>query len=152
MLAIRAWLQIVQIPSGSALLALGAPRWLAYANALRLASVLLFVALGYRFGGFAGALIGLAASELPGHAACVIGARRFGLRALGAEFASTLGFAIAGATGVWAAASIEVAGGNGIMQLAGALLAAVAAWFPVAGVLLRADWPRFSRAGRVLRS
>ncbi len=43
LLAIAAWFQILEVPSGSALLALGLPRWLATANALKLAGILVLL-------------------------------------------------------------------------------------------------------------
>jgi O-antigen/teichoic acid export membrane protein len=74
LLAIEGWFQILEVPYGSALLALGLPRWLAVANALKLAGILALVPLGFWLYGFPGAIGGFAVSETLRYAVCAAGA------------------------------------------------------------------------------
>ena len=152
LLAIGAWLRILEVPSGSALLALGLPRWLAFGNACKLVGILAFVPLGYWLHGFPGAISGFVASETLRYAACAMGAHRRGLPCAGGDLLATALVAAAAGCGFYASIAIAQAGGENLERLAGAVLAASLAWLPVSYFLLRRDaarvaadlglWPR----------
>ena len=62
--------------NGTALLALGQPKWIAAANAAKLVGILVLIPLGYAQFGFPGAVVGFAGSELVRYAISVLGAYR----------------------------------------------------------------------------
>lgn len=64
LLAIATWVQIPQASSGSVLLALGMPRWIAIANGVKFSGLLICLPMGYYAFGDAGAIAGLAGAEL----------------------------------------------------------------------------------------
>jgi len=139
LLAIGAWFQILEVPSGSALLALGLPRWLAAANALKLAGILALVPFGFWLYGFPGAIGGFAAAETFRYAACAVGARRQGLPAAGGDLLASALVAVAAASGLYAGFAIGQAGGASVERLAGSVLIASLVWLPVSYALLRRE-------------
>jgi O-antigen/teichoic acid export membrane protein len=82
LLSIGVLFLILQSLSGSALLATGRPRALSGAHACKLAAMVLLIPLGYRFGGFAGAVAAYAASEAFRYLYLTGAAARVGLRTL----------------------------------------------------------------------
>jgi O-antigen/teichoic acid export membrane protein len=75
-LAMGVWFQVLQVPSGSALMALGIPRWLAWANGCKLAGMIAVVPAGFWLHGMQGAVVGLASCEILRYVVFVIGAHR----------------------------------------------------------------------------
>jgi O-antigen/teichoic acid export membrane protein len=144
LLAIEAWFRILEVPSGSALLALGLPRWLAVANALKLGGILALVPLGFWLYGFPGAIGGFAVSETLRYAVCAVGAQRQGLPGAGGDLVASGLVAVALGCGLWASFAIGEAGGERLARLAGAVGAATLAWLPVSCVLLRKEAPRLA--------
>jgi O-antigen/teichoic acid export membrane protein len=92
-LAAGALLQILHTTLADALLALGQPQWIAAGNGAKIASMAVFLPLGYSSFGFAGALGGLAAAELPKYLLQALRARRCGLRGWGVELSAAAAFA-----------------------------------------------------------
>lgn len=144
LLAIGVWFNILQIPSGSALLALGMPRWLAAANAFKLVGILVLVPLGYWLYGFPGAIGGFAASETLRYAVCAAGAHRQGLPCVGGDLLASALVAVAGGCGLYASLAIGQAGGGTLERLAGSVLTASLAWLPVSYVLMRREAARLA--------
>ncbi len=73
-LSASAWFQILECTNGAALLALGRVRWVAAGNAAKVLGMVAFIPLGFHFGGFPGALAGLAGSDLAKYLTVAIGA------------------------------------------------------------------------------
>jgi O-antigen/teichoic acid export membrane protein len=144
LLAIGAWFHLIQIPSGSALLALGMPRWLAAGNATKLVGILAFVPLGYWLYGFPGAIGGFVASEVPRYAVCAAGAHRQGLPCIGGDLLASALVAVAAACGLYASFAIGQTGGGTLERLVGGVLAASLAWLPVSYVLMRREVARLA--------
>jgi O-antigen/teichoic acid export membrane protein len=142
LLAIEAWIRILEVPTGSALLALGLPRWLAIGNALKLAGMLTLIPLGYWLYGFPGAIGGLVATEALRYAACAMGVRRQGLPAAANDLLATLLLVAAAGCGWYASLSVGASGGGRIERLAAAVLVASLAWLPIAGFMMRREGPR----------
>jgi O-antigen/teichoic acid export membrane protein len=142
LLAFEAWFRILEVPSGSALLALGLPRWLAVANAFKLVGILALVPLGYWLYGFPGAIAGFAASEALRYAVCAAGAHRQGLPGAGADLLASALVAVAAGCGLYASFAIGQAGGENLERLAGSVLTAFLAWLPVAYFLVRREAAR----------
>jgi O-antigen/teichoic acid export membrane protein len=142
LLAMEAWIRILEVPTGSALLALGLPRWLAMGNAFKLGGMLTLLPLGYWLHGFPGAIAGLVTTEALRYAACAMGVRRQGLPAAAADLVVTLLLAVAAGCGWFASLAIEGSGGGSVQRVAGAVLVASLAWLPVAGFLMRREGPR----------
>jgi O-antigen/teichoic acid export membrane protein len=144
LLSIRAWFHILQVPSNSALLALGLPRWLAAGNAFKLVGILAFVPLGFWWYGFPGAIGGFVASETFRYAVFTVGAHRQGLPAVWGDLLASPLVAVAAGAGLYAGLAIGQAGGGSLERLAGSVLTASLAWLPVSYVLLRRDAARFA--------
>ncbi len=145
LLAIGAWFHILQVPSGSALLALGLPRWLAVAQRLqargdprlRPARIL--------------------AVRLPRRDRRLRRVRDTPVRGPCRGGTSTRSFPRRGATsscrrwsrwprrcGLYAGLAIGQSGGGSLERLAGSVLAASLAWLPVFYVLLRREAVRLA--------
>ncbi len=73
-LSAAAWFQILECTNGAVLLALGRVRWVAAGNAAKVAGMVVLIPLGFHFGGFAGALMGLAGSDLAKYLTVAAGA------------------------------------------------------------------------------
>jgi len=144
LLAIEAWFRILEVPSGSALLALGLPRWLAVANAFKLVGILALVPLGFWLYGFPGAIAGFALSETLRYAVCAAGAHRQGLPCLGGDLLGSALVAAAAGCGLYASFAIGQAGGENLERLVGAVLTASLAWLPVSYVLMRREAGRLA--------
>ena len=80
-LSVAAWFQILESTNGAALLAMGHTHWKAAIGAVKVATLVAFVTLGFHLGGFRGALIGLVGSDLAKYTVSMIGVSAHGLRA-----------------------------------------------------------------------
>lgn len=130
-LSIGAWFQILECTNGSALLALGHPRWVAAGNIAKLVGLVLFIPAGYWLRGFPGALGGLVASDGLKYFTAAIGVTRRGLGAIRGDMMLTLGMAAtSGALFVVGAGVRQVGGGDGMVLLASATLAGALALVP----------------------
>lgn len=104
-LALSAWFQVLESTNGAATLAMGRVNALAANRAAKLAGMLVLVPVGFHLAGFAGALAGLAASDVVKYAASLLGLRKRRLWTLALDLAFTLGVAaVAGAASLAAGA------------------------------------------------
>jgi O-antigen/teichoic acid export membrane protein len=152
LLAVGAWFQILEVPSGSALLALGLPRWLAGANALKLGGILVLVPTGFWLFGFPGAIGGFVLAETFRYATCVVGASRRELPALGGDLVASALVGLAAACGLYAGCAIGDAGGPAWSRLGGAVIAALLAWLPASWGLLHRQVRELFQAVKEQRS
>ncbi len=76
LLAVASWFQILECTNGSALLAMGRPRWVAAGNVMKLIGIAGLMILGYFLAGFPGAVGGLVAAELLKYATSAAGVHR----------------------------------------------------------------------------
>lgn len=72
-LSAAAWFQILECTNGAALLALGRVRWVAAGNAAKVIGMVALIPLGFHFGGFGGALVGLAGSDMAKYLTVALG-------------------------------------------------------------------------------
>jgi O-antigen/teichoic acid export membrane protein/glycosyltransferase involved in cell wall biosynthesis len=85
-LCIGAMFQVLEITSGQALLAMGKIKYLAIGNALRVATLVGGLVIGFHYHGFEGALIGMIASDFVRYLTSAFFARREGLPIFGHDF------------------------------------------------------------------
>ncbi len=140
LLAIRAWFNVVQVPHQSALLAHGAPRFMALSNGVKLAALVAFLAAGYRLGGLQGLIVALVCADVVRYGVAVWATRQFQLRGLRGDLLATAALAAAGALGLGAARLVADAGSPAWMQLLAALGASGLSWGLMAALLLRGEW------------
>ncbi len=137
-LAASAWFQIMEATCGAALLALGRVPWMAAGSAVKLASLLVLIPLGFHLDGFRGALGGLVLAEAFKYLVAAAGVallRMPGLRLDASVTALVVAISAAGSIGgglLGRAAHSSVAGFGGAAAVAGGLWAAI-----LAGYLLR---------------
>jgi O-antigen/teichoic acid export membrane protein len=149
LLAIGAWFQIAQTLSSNALLALGAPHWMATANAVKLGGMVALVPAGYALRGAGGAIAALAATEVFRWATFTFAAERRGLAGWRTEVSCTLVVLVAGLAGWLAVDALRSAGWGAIPRLCGGVAGLLAVWLPASALLLRSDlailWARIPR-------
>jgi O-antigen/teichoic acid export membrane protein len=107
LIAVGVWWQVLEVPSGSALLALGKPRWHALANGLKLAAIAAFVPAGFWLFDFTGAILGFAGAEAVRYGVYATSAHGHGLPVLRRDLAMTLWLVISCASGIFAASVAE---------------------------------------------
>ena len=101
LLAAGTWFLALEITNGSALLALGRPKWVAAASAAKLAGMMLLIPLGMSLYGFRGAVLGFAASEIFRYAISALGTLTSGLRVYKQDLFLTLAVAITTLLGIF---------------------------------------------------
>lgn len=103
--AVGMWFQALEAINGSALLASGLPKWLAFGNLVKIALIAVVLPIAYLRWGFAGALAGMSVVEFPKYLVEAIRVRRLGLSGWGLELGLTaavlLCAAVALALHVW---------------------------------------------------
>jgi O-antigen/teichoic acid export membrane protein len=153
-LAAGTWFLALEITNGSALLALGRPKWVAAASAAKLAGMALLIPLGMSLYGFRGAVMGFAASEVFRYGVSALGAALAGLRVTRQDGSLTLTVAFTSALGLLtsgAAQRLLHGGGkavtrSGFFWQGAAVFVAVSAVWAVVFEVER----RRRRAGKVL--
>jgi O-antigen/teichoic acid export membrane protein len=103
LLAGGVWLQSLEAANGSALLAVGQPKWLAAGNAAKLLGMVLLIPIGFASFGFPGAVVALASTELLHYLMTAVGVERRRVACLGQDvgltalvlLTSALGLAVA---------------------------------------------------------
>ncbi|MFM9995280.1 MAG: oligosaccharide flippase family protein [Phycisphaerales bacterium] len=136
-LAMGAWLTVLESGYGMAFFALGKGKFAAAANAAKLAGMIVLIPVGYRLGGFPGAVGAFAATEGVRYAASTLLARRLGLRAWAQDLGHSLVVVAASGAGyglAWAAAAYGLGPAG---QAAGVFVVATAIWLPAAVPELR---------------
>jgi len=144
LLAIGTWMQIPQAASGAAVLALGTPRWLAIANAVKFAAMVSLLPLGYALYGAGGAIAGLAAAEGFRYVTLAVAVRRAGLPAFLADLGLTAVVAAASLAGLFASQAVGSTGAGPLARMAAAVGTIAFVWAPVAVLLLRDEIPRLA--------
>jgi O-antigen/teichoic acid export membrane protein len=155
LLAVSGWFQVMQVTNGSALLALGAPRSVAVGNMVKLATMVIFVPLGFWWKGLLGGILGIILSDVLKYVASVYLVARHGLHMLGKDVIVSSGVAVLSVACLaaanwtearWAAhwAATHVAPAGKLAAKIGPLLAlgvvtvlSCAAWLPLVARSLR---------------
>jgi O-antigen/teichoic acid export membrane protein len=142
-LAAGAWFLALEITNGSALLALGRPKWVAAASAAKLAGMAMLIPIGMSLYGFRGAVIGFAASEIFRYLVSALGAGLAGLRVTRQDGGLSLAVALTSALGLFTSETAKrmmhggVASGTRVTYLwqgAAVFVAVSAAWAVVFGM------------------
>jgi len=107
LLAAGTWFLALEITNGSALLALGRPKWVAAASAAKLAGMTLLIPLGMSLYGFRGAVLGFAASEIFRYATSALGTLTSGLRVFRQDIVLTLAVLFTAAVGLFTSESMH---------------------------------------------
>jgi O-antigen/teichoic acid export membrane protein len=145
--AIATLFQIPQALSANALLATGAPQWMAIGNAMKLGGMVLLAPAGYVLFGAPGAIGGVAVAESFRWAGLALAVGRKGLPAFRADIACSLLLTAAALAG-WLATH-AIAGAGALPRLCAGVAALLAIWLPAAAWLLRHDlqlvWARIAR-------
>jgi O-antigen/teichoic acid export membrane protein len=131
-LSAAAWFQILECTNGAALLALGRVKWVAAGNAAKVAGMVALIPLGFHFGGFAGALIGLAGSDLAKYLTVAIGAAVAGLGGFAGDMLLTALLAGTSALGIVAGRLLVAPGTPALATFAISFAAAALPWAAVA--------------------
>lgn len=147
-LALGAWLRILEVPPGCAMLAIGKPRWIALGHAAKVSGIALFIPAGFSLGGFPGAVVGLACSQMPLYAIVSGAAHAHGFRSIGRDLLMTMLLALAAFLGALTAAEIGQLVDSSVLRLLGAACASSLCWGVTAYGLLRRD---DQQLGQILR-
>ena len=139
-LAVGAWFQILEVTNGSAMLALGQPRWVALSMAAKVIALAILIPLGIWQWGFAGAVAAVAAAELFRYAGSVIGVSRLkvGLQVLEGDLMLTAAVAVTAAVATVAGLALQDPAWSSLVTI----LLLVALWSP----LILLTWRSHSRA------
>jgi O-antigen/teichoic acid export membrane protein len=97
------WFRTLESSNGAALLALGQSRWMVVCNVVKLVSMAFLIPIGWKLGGFKGALLGFAASDVVLYLTSVLGLKGFGLDDRKTDFKMTVLLVIS-STGAWLSA------------------------------------------------
>ncbi len=89
-LALGAWFTVKEYTNGNLLLAFGDARWLAVCNGSKVVGLVVLVPLGFRFGGFPGAVLGLAGADFVRYLFSLVGLGRHGLKVLPKDLSKDL--------------------------------------------------------------
>jgi O-antigen/teichoic acid export membrane protein len=143
-LAIGAWFRVLEVPTGSVLLAFGASRSLAVANAIKLAAVVVLVPLGAWLYGFPGAIAAFVASESVRYAAIALATEQRGVACLRPDLLMTALLAATCALGLGAGSLVRDAGAVEVVCLVAAAGAAALAWLAAAYAVMRRDLGRLA--------
>lgn len=141
LLAAGAWFQILEVTNGSAMLALGQPRWVAFSMGAKVVALAVLIPLLAWQWGFAGAVAAVAGAEVFRYAASALGISRLGvgLSVLRSDLLLTAAVGGSAALGYLAARPLE----HEVARLVASGLLALLLWAPVLWTLW-AQW----RAGR----
>lgn len=146
LLSAAAWFQILECTNGAALLSRGQVRWVAAGSGAKVAGMVALIPLGFRMGGFPGALGGLVAAEALKYLTSAAGASASGLGGFLRDAALTGGIAATSLAGL--AIGEAVGAGSGALPalLASAGVAATP-WAALAFLRLRAIRPGAPEGG-----
>jgi O-antigen/teichoic acid export membrane protein len=142
LLGLATWVQIPQASSGSLILAVGIPRWIAIANGVKFVGLVICLPLGWFFFGTAGAIAGLAGAEVFRYVTLAIAVRGLKLPILRADIAATLFVAAVTLTTVEVTGWLGEAGYGALVRMAAGLCLVIVLWVPGAALLLRREIPR----------
>ncbi len=141
-LAVGAWFQVLECTNGAAMLAKGYVRWVAAGSAAKVLGLAIAIPVGYRLGGFQGAIAGYVASDLVKYLTSAAGVQAAGLHGFLRDVLTT---AVVGATavaGYLAGAQFVGTSARSLVPLLVSSLVAGAAW-----AVLGLSWLRRERRG-----
>jgi O-antigen/teichoic acid export membrane protein len=130
-LALGCWFAVLEGINSAALLARGQSNWTAAASAGKLAGMLTLIPLGFHLGGFPGAVVGLALSDVLKYAVSAFAVSRAGLPCLAQDLRLTAWVLASAALGHGAARVAEDAGGSEFATALAVLLTVTLAWLPL---------------------
>jgi O-antigen/teichoic acid export membrane protein len=99
-LTLGSWLTLVQSTYGAAHLASARARWVAAASFMKIVGIVVLVTIGYRTGGFEGAVLGYSASEFLRYLVLAFGGRVMNLPGLGQDVMLSSYVALSAALGI----------------------------------------------------
>ncbi len=139
LLAAGAWFQVLEVTNGSAMLAMGQPKWVALSMAGKVVAMAILIPLLAWQWGFSGAVAAVAGAEVIRYAGSLVGLSRLGLglRVLGWDIFLTACVAASAGAGYLAGLAFE---GN-LMRLLVSGVVTTALWSPVIWV----SWSRWRR-------
>ncbi len=141
-LAVGAWFRALEVPAGSALLALGHARPVAAGHAAKVAGICVFVPIGFSLHGFPGALVAIAGTQLALYGVVSGAAARCGLRAIGEDIQWTAFVAVAGGLTAQVSAGVAEGESSEALRLVMALGTALVLWALGAYATLRLQGQR----------
>lgn len=130
-LAAGGWLGVLEATTGAALLAREQPYWVAAGSGAKLVGMIMFIPLGFHYGGFPGALVGYAASELLRYAVSVTAATLVGLRSWPQDIATTAVLAVSAVAGWLGATAVSAADGHVVVEALVVFVVVSLVWAPV---------------------
>jgi O-antigen/teichoic acid export membrane protein len=138
-LSAAAWFQILECTNGAALLAKGRVKWVAAGSAAKVAGMVVAIPLGYRLGGFHGALAGLVVSEMLKYVTAAVGAAAAGLRGLGRDSVLTAAVAATSLVGFGLGRIADARASGALVGLVASAAAGGAVWVGAALLHLRRE-------------
>ncbi len=150
-LSATAWFQILECTNGAALLAKGHVRWVAAGSAAKIVGMLAAIPIGFRLGGFEGAMVGLVVSEIMKYLTAAAGAAWAGLAGFGRDALFTAAIAGISAAGFAAGRLVLERGARDVAALIVSVVGTGLPWLGVAvWYLARARAARIAREPPVL--
>lgn len=131
-LALASWFLVLEATNGAALLARGQANWTAACSAAKLVGMAVMIPLGYAWGGFPGAVIGLATSEVLKYAVSAYAASRAGLPGRSQELLHTGWVFVTALFGWWLANTAYAAHWSRFAEALLVLAGVTIAWAPLA--------------------
>jgi len=122
---------VLEGTNGAALLAYGRPRWVAAGSAAKLVGLLIAMPLGFKWGGFLGAIVGLSLAEGCRYLVSTFAARRFGLRGILQDTRATLWLAAGSIAGLLAADAARRHGAPIAVEALAVFAAVTVLWLPL---------------------
>jgi O-antigen/teichoic acid export membrane protein len=138
LLALGSWFTVLESTNSAALMARGQAHWVAASNAGKLAGMVVLIPIGFAWGGFPGAVAGLAASDLFKYAVSAVAATRAGLRGWPQDVRLTVWVFASAALGWRVTVSLQASGVSRWSVALAVFVAVTLAWVPLGASLLRA--------------
>lgn len=140
---------VVEGTNQMALMALGHTRWMAMASFAKLVAMAALIPIGWHYGGFAGAMLGLAVTDLSRYVVSLVGVLRYGLDARLDDFILTLTLAVSAFVGWFAVEALTALGWTNLALHAVAVFVIVTLfWLPHFAKL----WKRLRTTGNLFFS
>ena len=131
LLSLGAWFSFMEMTNGSSFLARGKANMLALANGAKLAGMVFLIPLGFRYGGFPGAVTAYAGTELFKYAVSATTMAQAGLSNWRRDIGLTLQFALAALVGSLAGQSVRTLSGSVLLGAITVFVVVTAAWSPL---------------------
>jgi len=142
LLAVGAWISTPETTNSSANLACGHPRWVAAANLGKLLGMIVLLPIGYEWGGFRGALIAYAASELFRYATSTVGVYQRGLRTLRQDLGFSVVVVVSSLCSMFVMAQLHAQGVGVWLRALSVFVVATLIWMPWLFPYLKDLWHR----------